>query len=127
MSEISGIDLTVHVLALVIAFPVLIAFLAFARISLGHGLARVMAAVALFLAAIPLVIIFSRLEQDSLALRYVLLLERMTRTIGWAAFVVPVSVPLALSALGRRHGGRWIDIAHLAALVLLVLLWYFGI
>lgn len=127
MIGVGSLDVTWHVLALVIVFPVLTAVLAFARIIIGDGSARVYSAIALLLAAIPLVIIFSQLEQDSLGLRYVQALEALSRQIGWLAFVVPISIPLAVSALFARPGSRWIDWVHGLALLILVLLWLLGL
>lgn len=127
MSDIGNTGLTLHMLFLVSGFPLLMVGLALWRVWHGRSHARFWATLALVFALLPLVLLFGGMAQVGLGGRYMELLDNASFQLGWLAFALPMSIPLALSGLTRGNAGRWVDALHILVLLGLALLWWMGI
>ena len=127
MVEIGNIAVTLHVVLLATAFPALVLVLGLWRAIFARGSARLLALAAAVFAALPLVVIFGDTLAGGFGERYIEVLAEASERYGWLIFALPMSLPLALSALARGRRAKWIEPVHLGALVALAALWALGI
>jgi hypothetical protein len=125
--ETTGFGVSLHFVALALAFPPLAGTLATIRAVLARGLARWLAVLAMVMAAVPLyAMVFGQTAEDP-ALRYLTWLGERARTAGWLIWLIPISVPLALSGLVPGVRARGVDVLHGLAVAAIAGLWWAGL